>query len=366
MLRKFEVEGFKSFDKKYIFDFTDVRDYAFNTSCIKDNLLKNVIVYGPNSSGKTNLGLAMFDIVAHLTNKNVGSDLYIAYLNGDSNNGYAEFSYEFEFDKTLVSYRYRKDENRNLLYEIVRIGDEKIFEYDYANKQGYLDGFERMAPTLNWRFIDQNESIFKYVMNNTILEDTHPLMRMIRFVNNMLWFRSLDYNRYIGYKTQSLDYYTFIFENDNLEHFQSMLYQANINDELVERISDDGKKRLYVKKNKALFPFFQTASNGTKAFYTFFYWIKTATSISLLFMDEFDAFYHFELSEMIIKMMEQINSQVIVTSHNTSLCTNHIMRPDCYFILNKQGLTSFCNATIRELREGHNLEKLMRAGEFNG
>jgi hypothetical protein len=42
------------------------------------------------------------------------------------------------------------------------------------------------------------------------------------------------------------------------------------------------------------------------------------------------------------------------------------MRPDCYFILTGEKLTSFANATNRELREGHNLEKLYMSGEFNG
>ena len=41
------------------------------------------------------------------------------------------------------------------------------------------------------------------------------------------------------------------------------------------------------------------------------------------------------------------------------------MRPDCLFILSSSGtLTSLCNATQRELREGHNLEKMYISGEF--
>ena len=44
-----------------------------------------------------------------------------------------------------------------------------------------------------------------------------------------------------------------------------------------------------------------------------------------------------------------------MTSHNTNLMTNRLMRPDCLFILSRTGtLTSLCNATERELREGHN------------
>lgn len=47
------------------------------------------------------------------------------------------------------------------------------------------------------------------------------------------------------------------------------------------------------------------------------------------------------------------------------LMTNKIMRPDCLFILSSRGtLTALCDATERELREGHNLEKMYIRGEF--
>ena len=85
-----------------------------------------------------------------------------------------------------------------------------------------------------------------------------------------------------------------------------------------------------------------------------------------MFIDEFDAYYHYELSESIVKLLEKMtNTQVILTSHNTNLLSNRIMRPDCYFILTKDKLTSLVNATDRELREGHNLEKLYMSGEFD-
>ena len=86
-----------------------------------------------------------------------------------------------------------------------------------------------------------------------------------------------------------------------------------------------------------------------------------------MFLDEFDAYYHYELSETIVQIAEQMkHTQVIFTSHNTSLLSNRIMRPDCYFILTLNKLTSIIDATDRELREGHNLEKLYMSGEFDG
>lgn len=54
-----------------------------------------------------------------------------------------------------------------------------------------------------------------------------------------------------------------------------------------------------------------------------------------------------------------------MTTHNTNLMTNRFMRPDCLFILSGSGsLTALSNATVRELREGHNLEKMYISGEF--
>ena len=38
----------------------------------------------------------------------------------------------------------------------------------------------------------------------------------------MLWFRSLDENRYIGYGNKSDDYYDFIFENNNVKEFEDL------------------------------------------------------------------------------------------------------------------------------------------------
>ena len=59
------------------------------------------------------------------------------------------------------------------------------------------------------------------------------------------------------------------------------------------------------------------------------------------------------------------NSRSALTVHNTSLMTNSLTRPDCCFIMTENIITSLINSTDRELREGHNLEKLYKSGEFN-
>ena len=365
MLKLFEVTGFKNFDNTIQLDFSDIRDYKFNNSCVAKGLLSKLIIYGKNSVGKSNLGLALFDIVSHLTTNNVTPGLYDYYLNVNNKAGYAEFHYVFTFDSGEVDYRYRKNDKQKLVYESVAIDNKRIFTYDYEDMRGNLSGLEALTTTLNLSFRG-TDSILKYVIANTALAQNHPLYQMQGFVSHMLWFRSLDENCYIGYKSNSKDYFDFIFEGNRVKELESFLHKAGLQENLIAKKDTDGIKRLYFDTNKPL-PFFKAASSGTRGLYTFFYWNKTATDVSLMFIDEFDAFYHYELAEILVQLLEQQpDFQVVLTSHNTNLLSNRIMRPDCYFILTRDGLTSFANATDRELREGHNLEKLYMSGEFNG
>ena len=365
MLTRFEVTGFKNFKDTIVLDFTNIRDYQFNTHCVRDQLLNKIIVYGKNGTGKSNLGLALFDITTHLTENGVAPSVYDYYLNTDRDTSHAEFRYSFRFGQTNITYVYRKSDTRKLLYEEVIVDANLVFKYDFTNNDTDLSGLAAYAPTLNLDFKETNLSLLRYVITNSKEADVKPLALLMHFVSNMLWYRSLDKNSYIGYKPNTSDFFRFIFEGDNLNEFEEFLHKAGIGENLRSITDPSGNLALYFDKKIPL-PFFQVASNGTKALYVIFYWLKTCVNLSLLFIDEFDAYYHTELSETIVEMLEeQQNFQTILTSHNTNLMTNRIMRPDCYFILTPDRLVSFANATTRELREGHNLEKLYLSGEFD-
>ena len=81
MLKKFRVSNFKSFEKDFEFDLSDINGYEFNKDCIKNGIVNNALIYGHNGVGKSNLGLAIFDIIGHLTDKNINENLYLPYLN---------------------------------------------------------------------------------------------------------------------------------------------------------------------------------------------------------------------------------------------------------------------------------------------
>lgn len=203
MLKKFEVKGFKNFNQNIELNFSDVRDYKFNEWCIQDDLLNKIIIYGKNASGKSNIGLALFDITTHLTDKNITPGVYDYYLNADEETEYAEFRYIFKLESGEVDYLYRKKDIKNLLYERISIDGEVLISYNYETMSGDLEGIKKLMPSLNYEFQDNSVSILRYIVNNTPSDRVMPLKQLMRFVNNMLWFRSLDENRYIGYKTES-------------------------------------------------------------------------------------------------------------------------------------------------------------------
>ena len=58
------------------------------------------------------------------------------------------------------------------------------------------------------------------------------------------------------------------------------------------------------------------------------------------------------------------NFQSILTSHNTYLMQNRLTRPDCCYIITNGRITSLYDATDKDIREGHNLEKMYINGVF--
>ena len=61
MLVKFATQNFKNFDKELVLNLENVNNYEFNAEAVNQNVVEKCLVYGINGSGKSNLGLAMFN-----------------------------------------------------------------------------------------------------------------------------------------------------------------------------------------------------------------------------------------------------------------------------------------------------------------
>lgn len=371
MLRKFSVSNFKCFDKWIVFDLSDPANYGFNQQVIREGTKTKGIVYGANASGKSNLALAVFDMILHLTDKEKLLTKYSPYLCLDSKNPVAEFEYELCFEGTKVVYRYGKTDPLTLTYERLTIGDEEVLSYNFETRTGFvsLAGTESLILSSELPAETDKLSRVKYVKNNAILQEsdaTKAFVSFMAFVDNMLMFYSLDQRGYQGLSVGSDSFTQGIIRAGKIDEFQQFLKRQGISYELFSA-DVNGLPELYCRFEKSAVPFTAVASTGTTSIALYYYWYIKMSQASLVFIDEFDAFYHFELARVIVEMLRDLEGvQVFLTTHNTDLLSNDLLRPDAYFIILDGKIRSLDKLTNKELRVAHNLQKMFKAGSFNG
>ena len=369
MLKKFTVTNFKNFRTKISFDLGSHSNYEFNDEILKDGCVTKGIVYGINGSGKSNLALALFDIVLHLTDKERVLDRYYPYLNLNSNKPYAEFEYCFEFSGSEVIYRYGKTDPLSLVYETLTIDGEEAISYDFAQKNGYaiLKGAENLQLSSSVPGMDKLSRV-KYIKNNAMLADNmenRTFMAFSSFVERMLMFYSLQQNRYQGFLTGTGSFTQGIINDNKLQDFEDFLRKHSIDYNLIVK-NMNGQPEIFCKFPKDEVPFSAVASSGTKSLALFYFWYLKMSEASFVYVDEYDAFYHFELSQALVELVKNLpDTQIIFSTHNTDLMSNDLLRPDAYFLIENNKMKSLDKISDKELRRAHNLQKMYKAGAFN-
>ena len=370
MLKRFTVENFKNFKDKTTLAFDQPANYEFNTEIVKDNCITKGIILGINGSGKSNLALAIFDIVLHLTDKEKLYDKYQFYLNMDSSQNTADFEYVFEFDKTEVIYRYKKSMPGFLVQESLTIAGNEVVYYDFEKQEGWtnLEGAENMqlraALTLGFETLSR----VKYIKSNAILRDNEvnrAFRAFVAFVDNMLMFYSLDQNRYQGFYLGTENYTQGIIRENKVREFEGFLKEQGIEYHLIVSLLN-GQPELFCQFKNGIAPFTSVASTGTRSLALFYYWYIKMSTASFVYVDEYDAFYHFELAQTLVELVKKLDStQVFFSTHNTDLLSNDLLRPDAFFLIKDNQIHTFDKITEKELRRAHNIQKMYKAGTFN-
>lgn len=364
MLAKISVKNFRGFKEKIELDLTRHSNFNFNLYAIKDDVIKNGIVYGPNGSGKTNFSLAIFDIVYHLTQKWKDPSYLTNYTYAGNQNLKVEFEYTFIFGEQVVDYVYSKDYHGILVSESMMVDGRQVFNRKAGKLEIDINEFP-IGDTIKKNLVDNanNVSIVNFLLTSFPLNKEHYLLQLQRFVNGMLWFRNLDVRQFIGLDNNISQIEEYIIRNKLTDDFRRFL--DNVSDQQFEFATPGaGEKELYCVIDKKRIMFQAIWSTGTRALELLYYWMKKIGDASFVFIDEFDAFYHYKLSFEVCKRLFNLNCQVFTSSHNTYLMTNDLLRPDCNFILNENKIKPLVDCTEKELRFGHNIEKMFRGNAF--
>jgi len=366
MLKKIEITNFKSFNEKFTLDLSNTNDFKFNPDCIKESIVNTGIIYGQNGCGKSNLGFALFDLISHLTDKKTEDRFYKNYLNANNISDKSKFKFIFLFDGIEVIYEYSKIDYQTLVSEKLTINNDLFASIDRAKSTKFKVNAEGTKSLLT-DVGDSNISIISYIAKNSILVDNQNnniFKKFKNFVNRMLFFRNIDDRCYMGFEQGTHSISHNIVKLGNLLEFEKLLNNSGIKCKLNSKEVNGEYQIYFVFQNREI-EFNSIASSGTKALALFYFWYQVKQDISFLFIDEFDAFYHQDVSESIVEKLKEIkNIQVILTTHNTSNISNDLLRPDCYFVMNEKEIKSLPELTDRKLREGHNIEKMYRANSF--
>ncbi|MDE6011849.1 MAG: AAA family ATPase [Prevotella sp.] len=366
MLTKFAVKNYRGFRNRIEWDLSHPSNYTFNDDAIMDGTVKNGIIYGPNGAGKSNFGLAIFDIANHLSHKWKTPDYYLNYACASNHTESVEFEYTFFLGGHILLYNYSKVASElkgNIVREQLIIDGSEVLMKD-KDTLTISEEFGLAATAVqNLKDSANNISIVNYLLGFVPLPKGHTLLQFRDFVENMLFFRSLDYREFIGLKEGGSNIEEYIIKNNLANDFSAYLKEVS-GQEYEFAPNVQGENTLFCMMGDMRIPFQWVASTGTKNLELQYYWLKEMSNASFVFIDEFDAFYHHELSYKICKRLFEGNNQVFVTTHDTFLLSNDLLRPDCFFILRNNEIKAICDMTGKELRFGHNLEKLYRGGTF--
>ena len=305
----------------------------------------------------------------HLTDYKVFLDLYDNYLNANSDDSEAHFEYTFEFDGVEAVYSYTKSTYRILTGESLTIDGKRVLHFDRHDGNEIFETLLEGTSTLESKIDDPTLSMLKYIRKNTQLpasKENDTFKALFDFVSNMLYFKSLDERYYIGRAPRNNNFLVDIISDGLVDDYCRFLNNAGIKCRLG--VEKEGDKSIIVNcYKKKWLPLNQVWSTGTAALTLFYCWLQKIKQdgIRFLFIDEYDAFYHFRLSKEIIRILRASDVQFVLTTHNTANITNDLLRPDCYYIIDNAGIVSLSKRTPKELREAHNIEKMFKSGAFD-
>lgn len=335
------------------------KKFSCNVSKVNDNLnvLKSVILYGPNNTGKTTFINCIRAIKGTLMNKKIGmsSNIFnknkticeesVSFINENK-----EYEYDFKFDCQKRAYVYEK------MCELKRdthnnISERVMFIKDTINEVYECPEDSELQKILN---ITSNDNILIY----TIQSEKFKLLQEIKDILMHLAdsIEIVDMNLIPNAKTieilknkdeETKKIVSFI-KNADI-YLDDYRYEENINIQVDERIANarilkdqnfmDQIKLISVYKGNPV-PSIMFDSLGTRKIVALAsYIIEALEKGKTLVIDEIDSSLHFKITRAILSMFNNEinkNAQLIAALHDISLLDcNKMFRKEQIWFTNK-------------------------------
>lgn len=350
MLTHFAVTNYKNFKDRIEFDMTN------NNQCNGP-----LLIYGANGTGKTNLAQAIFDIRFLVSSED--NRLMSICANANSHVQSMLFEYTFKIGEHIVKYRYERDDDYVFYYERFVIDSQVLFEYHLQNRKAVFSAFNdnyvsQFAVDSYIANSSGTLSFLKYILVGTLIGSDAIISEFIGELRGMFLmygsFGKLNRERFV----KSLASNTQL-----LSQFKDFIASLGFKEPLCI-IGYSSEPVLAIEYAKPL-PFFDYASAGLQSAAKLFYTLYCRVNpLRFVFIDEFDATYHYQLAKTVLSNLEKLKGvQIVLTTHNIALL--NITNYTNIAILEEGKILPIADKTNRDLSLGFNLEQLYRAGEFD-
>ena len=210
----------------------------------------------------------------------------------------------------------------------------------------------------------KGQSIIMDMAKTIRFKDDSPIGIVLNYATHSLYYMAMwKKDTHIGMMENNDNVEEYIVQNNIVEDLNIFLNEVCDVDITVAVRGD----RLVITREKGELPFSSGASRGTLIMCRMYTWLRRSRERdALMFSDDFDDMFDYRTAEKAIRwIISQVKAQCIFVTHNTGLASNDFLRPDCCFILDNGQLGSFSSLTDKDIRRGHNLEKMLREGEFD-
>jgi len=389
MIVEFTVGNFLSFNKKRTLGFeargsvSELKNNFFTFE--KQKLLRSVVLYGANSSGKSNLIKAfdtMKDCVLLSVKLNETDELdYSPFLlSSDSENQPTFFEVVFISQNQMFRYGFEYSQTAIInewLFEIKKSTKEDVFfirtDKGIAVSDKFVEGKGKEESTNNNRLFISLVAQLGGKTANKILQwfADYSVISGISHTNYRIFSQNMFLNQSVGFE-ESLDLFQRLklgfqnvqfVESDKKISLNTIHHKYDKNGSVIDTISwnkdkyeSEGTKKLIDFSG----PIFDTLQNG-----------------KILIIDELDSKLHPLITMQIIKLFNSPetnpnNAQLLFTTHDTNLLTTDIFRRDQIWFTEKDeieqtdlySLDDFVFADGTKVRKDANLEKNYIAGRY--
>ncbi|WET03972.1 ATP-binding protein [Flavobacterium sp. YJ01] len=411
MLVKFSVCNFLSFKENTSISFsasslTEYREDNIFDSPINNDLclLKSLIIYGANASGKSNLfGALNFMkrfVLTSSKDSTSGEEIMVERfkLSTETLNKPSSFELEFIIDSTKYRYGFEVDTKRvhsEYLYYQIKTKEYVLFKREF---QDIIRG-KKIDKTNEKLFeITRENALFLSVcaqFNDSLATSIMKEFRNINFLNGMddlgsseFTARMLTDNTSNGFINTLLRSANLGFKELTVERVatEDLLAKSDIPKELQKIILKNNPENNIVRTKHDVYnekkeivsdEFFDLNSNeslGTRKFFALAGpLVDTLLNGTVLIIDEFDSRLHPELCKGIIRLFNSKrnnpkNAQLIIASHNSSFINpgNRLFRRDQIIIArkNKFGMTKIKSLFDLRIRKDASFEKDYLSGKY--